>query len=856
MGSLYRSEPMSLCQLFLQTDSAFASVAELGELGLCQFRDLNPEASSYQRKYVHEVRRCDEMERKLRMVTEELTKDGIPIPDYIDQIPAPMPRDMNELEAKFDKLEEELSSINLSTKSLKDNYLQLTDIKNVLNKVRVLFDEGQRTQAFQSISDAQHGYGPIQANGNAFVGDDFKDTVKKETELKFVAGVIRRDRISTFERILWRLCKGNVYVRTNDIEFDPQALFHDDVEKSVFLLFFSGDRLTTRVKKICDGFRTHVIQNCPEAPAERNELLISVTNRLEDMRTVIGKTLEHRERVLNAASLNMKSWEIQVLKLKAIFHTLNLFNLDVTQKCLIAECWVPTNEIGTVQSALRHATQLSGSNVQSILNRLDTHSTPPTYHKLNKFTRGFQNIVDSYGIASYREINPAPWTIISFPFLFAVMFGDTGHGVIMILAALAFILNEKRIEKAKIKDEIFNTFYGGRYVVVLMGCFSIYTGLVYNDIYSKSINIFGSGWKNPYNHELLKNLSKDAATGNQVISLTFPPEVAFDDSKNPYPFGVDPAWNIADNRLNFLNPMKMKMSVLLGISQMTFGLILSLFNHIYFGSMVDVFFVFIPQMLFLSLIFIYLCAQIVIKWITYYVRPGMKFDKFYPGSHCAPSLLIGLINMFMMKAREDSFGTTYPNGTFVESENQCYQQLWYPHQDIIEKIFLFIAVISIPVMLFVKPFVLRYKHARGEHVHVHGAEEGAEFNFGDAMVYQGIHTIEFALGCISHTASYLRLWALSLAHSELSDVLWTMVMRQAFTMDMGYGGAILCFVVFWVFSMLTVAILILMEGLSAFLHALRLHWVEFQSKFYAGTGVQFEPFYFTRIIRIYEGLEE
>src|SRR5690348_15271323 len=40
MGSLYRSEEMSLCQLFLQTDSAFNSVAELGELGLCQFRDV------------------------------------------------------------------------------------------------------------------------------------------------------------------------------------------------------------------------------------------------------------------------------------------------------------------------------------------------------------------------------------------------------------------------------------------------------------------------------------------------------------------------------------------------------------------------------------------------------------------------------------------------------------------------------------------------------------------------------------------------------------------------------------------------------------------------------------------------
>lgn len=116
-------------------------------------------------------------------------------------------------------------------------------------------------------------------------------------------------------------------------------------------------------------------------------------------------------------------------------------------------------------------------------------------------------------------------------------------------------------------------------------------------------------------------------------------------------------------------------------------------------------------------------------------------------------------------------------------------------------------------------------------------------NFGELMIHQLIETIEYSLGTVSNTASYLRLWALSLAHGQLSKVFLTMIfLNDVSAGDYFWIGIIRVIVGFIVFMFITFGVILGMDTMECFLHALRLHWVEFQNKFFKGDGVEYTPF--------------
>lgn len=826
--TLFRSEEMSLIQLYIPAEVAQHCVSELGELGKVQFRDLNPDVNAFQRNFVSEIRRFDEMERQCRFFKAQTEKAGIPTRDLTTSgslSRARSAQEIDDLEEKLRYHEGRITEMNNSYETLQRRYLQLTELRHVLRDTGVFF---QQAESRQDI----HGTAEEAEDTAALLDNDVEQQAYNDTanvNLGYVTGVIPRTRIQTFERVLWRSLRGNLFMNTAEIDeaiIDPDS--DEVVQKNVFAIFAHGREILTKIKKISESLGA-TLYSIDDTADKRRDALLDITSRIEDLNSVLTNTNQTRRSELLDIAENLAAWTTIVRKEKAIYHTMNLFNYDINRKCLIAEGWTATNDIPLVQHALKDATEASGTNLPSILTVLRTKKKPPTYHRTNKFTQGFQQIIDAYGMARYREVNPGLFTIISFPFLFAVMFGDIGHGFLMFLFALYLVLNEKKL--AQNNGEIFQMFFGGRYMMLMMGAFSIFTGAIYNDIFSLSLNVFKSGFDWPTNYN-----STDAVQGIP--------------NGDVYAFGLDPSWHGSENFLLFTNSYKMKQAIIIGVIHMSFAICLNVFNHIHYGKKIFIWLEFLPQILFMESIFGYLIFCIMYKWCVNWWELDSNGNHIH---NSPPNLLNMLIYMFL------SPGTVNP-------DDQLYNG-----QGPLQLVLIIIAVICVPWMWFAKPFYLKHQHkkhqyervADDDHVADHEAhlsgsstevvnddddDEEEEFDFSEEMIHQTIHTIEFCLNCISNTASYLRLWALSLAHAQLSSVLWDMTLKIWF----GFTGPIAVIGLFIGFAMwfsLTCFILIGMEGLSAFLHALRLHWVEFDGKFYLGDGTPFVPFAFATILQ-------
>jgi len=344
-----------------------------------------------------------------------------------------------------------------------------------------------------------------------------------------------------------------------------------------------------------------------------------------------------------------------------------------------------------------------------------------------------------------------------------------------------------------------------------LGFFATYAGFLYNDMFSVGLRLFETRWK------------RDGDMGAYVPNY----DIRNAGGPGPYPFGLDWMWVGADNELLYVNSLKMKLSVCMGVSQMILGLLLRWSNAFFHRNMVDFFCECVPMMCFMLCFFGWMDFMILYKW----THPIEELNG-------PPSIINSLICMSMGK----------PD----------LQPIYQGSVELSKTLMLF-ALLSAPVILIPKPIILLMQHKAKmkkkmqeggdnegalEECGDHGGHggHGDEFAADEVFIHQMIETIEYVLGTVSHTASYLRIWALSLAHQQLSMVFFQKTLSMGLVMPFPVNGIVLYFLFILWFG-ITIGVLLGMDVMECFLHTLRLHWVEFQSKFYNPGGIGGVPFW-------------
>ena len=834
---------------------------ELGKLNnAIEFEDLTKNDIEAKKSFSDMIKRCDEMKKKIDDFLQICKEFNIPIltSNTFSELNAKLSLDIQDRDKRFgstyfDLIENEILKNSRKINDLIDSHEQMREnLVTLIEKKHVL------QKATELISDSM-------TYGNFAESDPDQDGIitSLNTNLVLMAGTVPIENEMKLKRMIFRISRGNATCAFYDLDIDKDEylytstvrqrgftianidnkentmhnieLFNDmKNKKKIFSVVFAGGAeniLLKKILKVCEIFQAsrYAVPKSSKIKAEVAALFEDIRDK-KNMLKSLEKTLDDLLREINKLH-EIKGCKYLIYKL--FFEQQRLIYNNLT-KCISREnfidgrVWIPKNKLNEVENTLNNLYKDQENKINASLSDIDNEIdfNPPTLILTNEFTAIPQLIVDTYGIPRYKEINPGYFTIITFPFLFGVMFGDIGHSLFLLCLSIYLLINNKNLSKNK--NSMIRTLAQARYFFLLLGFFSLYCGLLYNDFLSVPL-YFSSCYPKHGNEsdELSKN-----------------------DGCN-YKFGLDPVWMVSKNELAFVNSLKMKFSVIIGVFQMTLGIVLKGVNSIFEKDYIDCFCVFVPQLVFMLILFGYMDLLIFLKWSVNY--EGTE-DR-------APDIKSYLMNIFL------KFGK-------LPDEPLNGDWILYGERNVYEGIHLFLLILAIIclIVMLIPTILLKYRKAKAEYIALNNKktniteeidnevkenliqvnddnnninQEIQEPLLSDYIVASVIETIEYALGAVSNTASYLRLWALSLAHSQLSAVFfeYSIGLLSGFTENPVVDGLLLSFV-FVIFGAVTFGVLLCMDFMECFLHTLRLHWVEFQNKFYKADGHKFQPFCF------------
>lgn len=280
--------------------------------------------------------------------------------------------------------------------------------------------------------------------------------------------------------------------------------------------------------------------------------------------------------------------------------------LKKEDKLFLGFVWIPKADVQKVQKDIEDIKRKDENIELPTFTQINDHNIrPPSLFRVNDFTWVFQEIVNTYGVPTYKEVNPSVFAIVTFPFLFGVMFGDMGHGGLLFIVGIILTLFDGPLSRLSPAME---AVLGLRYTVLMMGFFATFCGIIYNDFVGIPVWLFDSCYDV---RDLPTDPSKHSDSHHVPQEAIYKPDCV-------YAAGIDPVWYMGKNELQFLNSLKMKLSVILGVTQMCLGIVMKAFNAAYKRNKLDFFLEFVPQIILMVCLFGYMDLLIICKWCTDY----------------------------------------------------------------------------------------------------------------------------------------------------------------------------------------------------------------------------------------------
>ena len=144
-----------------------------------------------------------------------------------------------------------------------------------------------------------------------------------------------------------------------------------------------------------------------------------------------------------------------------------------TETAILLTGWVPADDTGTLEQRVEEVTGGRYA-IEATLPDDSTEKQIPVLLRHPRLLRPFEMLVSTYGLPSYRELEPTLFVALSYVLMFGMMFGDAGHGIVLALCGL-FALVSGRSEK--VRDFGLLLFFGGSSSIIFGVVYGSYFGI-------------------------------------------------------------------------------------------------------------------------------------------------------------------------------------------------------------------------------------------------------------------------------------------------------------------------------------------------------------------------------------------